>query len=148
MGSTFHFHHTSVRSSPLRRPTPYAPSRAFSISPSRQSARDARRTASSASHVSSATVGLTRSGRRSRRRCRGVEDAVDKPFERGAAFALREGAHVVAVKLEEIVGDEGDRQFAHRLLAHHLAAEATLKARERLRGLQANAGPPRFPGGP
>ncbi len=68
--------------------------------------------------------------------CRGVEDALDKAFERGAAFALRQGAHVAAVKLKEIVGDEGDRQFAHRLLAHHLAAEAPLEARERREALK------------
>ena len=43
---------------------------------------------------------------------------------------LRLTAHVAALALEKVVGDEGDGQFAHRLFAHDLAAKSLLQARE------------------
>ena len=43
---------------------------------------------------------------------------------------LRLGSKIAALALEQVIGDEGDRQFAHRLFAHDLAAKPLLQARE------------------
>ena len=43
---------------------------------------------------------------------------------------LRLGPDVSPLALEQVVGDEGDGQFAHRLFADDLAAEPLLQARE------------------
>ena len=43
---------------------------------------------------------------------------------------LRLGAKIAALALEQIVGDEGDGQFALRLFADDLAAKSLLQARE------------------
>ncbi len=43
---------------------------------------------------------------------------------------LRLGAKVAALALDQVIGDEGDRQFAQRLFAHDLAPEPLLEACE------------------
>ena len=43
---------------------------------------------------------------------------------------LRLGPDVAALALDEVVGDKGDRQFAHRLFAHDPAPESLLQAGE------------------
>ena len=71
-----------------------------------------------------------RIGRRSPRALRLGEQAIDERFEQSAAHMLRLGAQVAALASMQVIGDEGDRQFALRLFAHDLAAEPLLQARE------------------
>ena len=69
-------------------------------------------------------------------RLRRFEGLTRQPFERRAPHMLRLGANVAPVAFEEIVGDEGDRQFPHRLLAHDLAPEPLLEAGEGLKTIE------------
>ena len=63
-------------------------------------------------------------------RLRFDKQAIDELFEQSAAHMLRFAAQVVALALEQIIGNERDRQFAHRLFADDFAAEPLLQARE------------------
>ncbi len=49
---------------------------------------------------------------------------------------LRLGANVAPVVFQKVVGDEGDRQLAHRLVADDLPSEPLLEARERLKAVE------------
>jgi len=76
------------------------------------------------------TIGLKRNGSRSPRAL-AAKRPLDEVFETGPPLALRLAANVPPLAFEEIVGDEGGRQLAHRLVADDLAAEPLLQAGER-----------------
>ena len=77
-----------------------------------------------------------RSGRRSPRALAASNAWPDEPFEPRAPLVLRLGANVAAVAFQKVVGDEGDRQLAHRLVADDLAPEPLLEAREGLEAVE------------
>ena len=68
----------------------------------------------------------------------------DEAGEFGAPHVLRLGANVAAAEFQEIVGDEGDRQFGQRLRADGLAPEPLLQAGERREALERVGARPRL----
>jgi hypothetical protein len=113
IGSSFHFHHTRLQHQPLpqQRARLLAPRRQLLPRVGGDCRADPQRQPLSA-------------------RLRFREQAMDEPLELSPPLVLRVGPNVTSLDLNEIVGDEGDRQLTQRLFADDLSAEPLLQARE------------------